>query len=596
MGTNLYTNRKKQQAFWLSLFWSMLVAVIAVKFNSFEFGTNDDRDISNIMANVNGTANTHYIVFINVILTKCFSLLFDWTNNIVNWYTLVSLFASFCALTAISYLLILRTPRLWIGSALSILMLGSLYDHHYVVFQFSQNATLLTTAGCLLLADAVLFGEEESSPVQLVVGILLALFGSMLRFASTYFTLPYLAMFIGYEVVFVKKPLGLRQWGKMRIPQFLALITCLLLIFGARGFHLYTFASDPVLKEFRENNELRGELMDYGFPSYEENAEKMEAMGLNQDDIAYFAGHRYIDRSVYTKEVMEALVEMKPVQGLTYSMENLSVESIKGVYAAIRGDLVTTLLWRVIILCCMLYVLVSNRKRWLVALGSLVVPVVMIWYFVSVQRMPDRVWYSIMAPSVISMLYLFAVDCTGPLFRKQAVGNRCRVLKLSVSIVCTVLLVASVGMVGKFMWQRAKADDNAVISTEYEAIIQYAEAHPETLILVDRPTISPLTYKSTVHVLRVPGRGSHKNLCYQGGWICWTPANLSVLDHFGVTNVYEAMVNGMDVLVIDGRSPEPMLAFLQRHYNENVQVACIEIIHDVIGVYQFYINEATTAE
>ena len=40
------------------------------------------------------------------------------------------------------------------------------------------------------------------------------LMGSMLRYQSLYFTLPYLAMFAGYEVLFAHKDMPLLSWLK----------------------------------------------------------------------------------------------------------------------------------------------------------------------------------------------------------------------------------------------------------------------------------------------------------------------------------------------------------------------------------------------
>ena len=70
---NLSCNEPKYRrltAFLWSLGINTLVLVIAFAFSHMEFGTNDDRDISNLLANVNDSPNAHYITFVNVILTK----------------------------------------------------------------------------------------------------------------------------------------------------------------------------------------------------------------------------------------------------------------------------------------------------------------------------------------------------------------------------------------------------------------------------------------------------------------------------------------------------------------------------------------------
>ena len=48
-----------------SLAINSILLSVALLFNHMYFGTNDDRDISNLLANVSGQNNGHYISFLN---------------------------------------------------------------------------------------------------------------------------------------------------------------------------------------------------------------------------------------------------------------------------------------------------------------------------------------------------------------------------------------------------------------------------------------------------------------------------------------------------------------------------------------------------
>ena len=162
---------------------------------------------------------------------------------------------------------------------------------------------------------------------------------------------------------------------------------------------------------------------------------------------------------------------------------------------------------------------------------------------------------------------------------------------------CALALVFAVTLVGVSVYQRAAIDDSELISDTYEEILDLAAEYPTKLILLDRPTVSALTYRSTITPMTVLESGSHSNICYQGGWICWTPGNLSVLDNFGVTNVYKAIGEGMDVFLIDSRTPELKLEFIRRHYNPDVCMKRIGTVNGSnIGVYRFYIDNSTAAD
>ena len=597
---NLSCNNPQKQrlsALGLSLGLNLMIALIAFSFSHMELGTNDDRDISNLLANVTGTIDSHYISFINIILCKFLAILYIISGNYTNWYVLLSVIASFVALTAIGYVLILRSPKRWFGICLAALMVGILYENHYIVFQFTQNAALLTLAGCILLSDRIIFGNQEISICQYITGIFLAAIGSMIRFQSIIFTFPYLLMFVGYETVFVRKPEGFAVWLKERTVPFIAIASCLALVFALRGIHNYVYSSDRMLRHFNEENLLRAELLDYGFPSYEENAEELQALGISEEDMFLFANQCFLDKEVFNRDVLEAMVRMKSEQSASYSVGNLKLSQFPDIWEAIMTDLDKSLVWQVVLLACILFLGCTAWKRWLVGLGCLAAPLVMMWYFISVNRMPHRIWYSIVAPALVSLLYLCAVG--GSELRNRYTNQLIPVDKMLrfMHKLCALALVFAVTLVGVSVYQRAAIDDSELISDTYEEILDLAAEYPTKLILLDRPTVSALTYRSTITPMTVLESGSHSNICYQGGWICWTPGNLSVLDNFGVTNVYKAIGEGMDVFLIDSRTPELKLEFIRRHYNPDVCMKRIGTVNGSnIGVYRFYIDNSTAAD
>lgn len=582
---NLSDSKQRQlrrRSVLISVVLNTIVLAVAMIFSNMEFGTNDDRDISNLLADVYGTGYGHYITFVNVILCKALSCIYWITGNATNWYVLFSVVGSYLSMVAICYLLIYRSRSLPFGTAISVIVVGLLYESHYITFQFTQNAALITLAGVLLLTDVVLSGWGKGSLIQSAAGVVLAVLGSMIRFQSIYFTFPYLIMFVGYEMVFVKKPEGFQAWFKSRWKALTGVAVCVVLVLGARGVHNYVYQSNPVLKEFYEVNLLRVELLDYGFPSYQENAEAIEALGLTEEDIILFENQCFLDSDVFSREVLEALVEMKSEQASSYSMENLKLSSVWNVLRTVRSNMSENLVWQAMIVACIVFLLSTKRKRWLVALGCTVAPLVMIWYFVSVNRMPYRIWYSIVAPAVVCLFYLCAVGFVSP--ERENADKRKKISGAVTTGMVGILCAATVFSVGA----RAYEDDSVKITDTYERVLILAQQYPDKVVLLDRPTISGLTYNSTITPMTCLSAGSHHNICYQGGWICWTPANLSALSNYGTDNIYRAIGEGMEVILVDERTPEMKLSFIQRHYNPDV---CMETIGAIgsIGIYRLYI-------
>lgn len=599
--TRLTERSQKTKALLYALLLNTVVLIAALAFSTMRFGTNDDRDISNLLANVYGCEGGYYINFINVFFCRFMAFVYRITNNLTNWYVLFSVGLSFVSLTLISYLLILRAERVWQGICLAVILVARLYRWHYVIFQFTQNSVLFAMAGVLLLIDGLL--HSEKSILRYIFGVFLVVVGCMLRMASMYFTLPYLAMYIVYELIFTKKPNGFFPWLSKHVKPFIALAVCLALIYGIQVGDRLAYKSDPDLSLYLVDNDLRGELLDYGFPSYEENAEELTAIGISQEDMDLMASQCYLDRSVYSHDALRTMVDLKETQALTYSVENLDISSLKTVMASIVQNMTGSLhWWSIFALCLCGLAVIKDKKRILLYLGSLCLAVVMMWYFLSVNRMPARVLYAITAPQIISILYLLGTNIQSdqykPRFLKRngngeddAAGMPQKPGTLQiVNRVASVLLVAAAVGSAALMVYHIALGDRAERSDTYELVIEFAEAHPDQLVLIDRPSITEYTYVSTVTPMTTFAAGSHQNVCYQGGWICWTPGNLSTLERFGTTNVYQSIADGMEVYMIDQYHAEAILAFIHQHYSENVQMELTGYIEGTeIRIYRLFV-------
>ena len=580
--------RKKRRAAFCAVGLNVLFFMICMCFSHMQFGTNDDRDISNLLANVYGGGDGHYIAFVNVFLCRALSALYQVTDNIVNWYVVLSVGASFVALTLASYIILYRTERFSIGIGLTVVLLATLCESHYVVFQFTQNAALYAAVGALLLTDMLRCGARKSRIWRGVMGCGMVLLGSMLRFQSLYFAVPYLAMFAGYELLLGRNGLRLFPWIKLHWRTLLTMCLSLALALGMRAGNLAFYRHDAAIWDYYEENRMRAELLDYGVPDYDENAEALTALGISREDLELFANQSYLDREVFNRDVVEALVSMKSEQASSYSAVNLKKSAIADVFA-VPEDGIQRRFWVVFLGLSLFLVLCTEKKRLLLLLGTYAMVFAMMWYFVSVGRMPYRVWYSITASALIACVYIGATGIQA----RYTVDKADKTLKITmrnigydVGIVC---LIASCAVICISVARNAARDDTAEITDTYQRVIEYAETYPDDFFLLDRPTISRLTYTSTVTPFTCFSRTSHKNVCIQGGWICWTPANLSVLERWGTPNVYRAIAEGETKYMICTVPPAAELAFIQRHYNPNVYMEWVDSVND-LQVYRFAVG------
>ena len=106
---------KAQEEILCALGINLLFLLICRCFSHMQFGTNDDRDISNLLANVYGGEDGYYIAFVNVFLCKALAALYKITNNAANWYVIISVGVSFISLATASYILMHRQSAFRLG-------------------------------------------------------------------------------------------------------------------------------------------------------------------------------------------------------------------------------------------------------------------------------------------------------------------------------------------------------------------------------------------------------------------------------------------------------------------------------------------------
>lgn len=589
---------RKNKELICSLVLNIFVVYIALHFGLLQFGTNDDRDVSNLLAGVYGGDNGQYIVFINIILCKALSFLYKATNNIVNWYVLLSLVLSGLSLVALSYILMARAPMFGLGIGLAFVLVCTLYDSHYIVFQFTHNAVLLCITGIILLTDCLWHEWTRKSKYEVTIGILLTIVGSMIRFQAVYFSFPYLIILLGYDFI-----AAMRSKNKLiaealvyirsKKKSLLGIFLMVVLVIAARGIHIHKYLTNPVLKDFYEENLLRAELLDYGVPSYEEHAAEYESIGLSQADVELFTEQCFWDKNIFSKDILEAMVAMKTEVATAYSIPTVTKEKLAETFASITDSLQNSAHWFVVI-GVLFFLVIFTGKRRVIAMfamfGSLLFTLGVNYYFVSTGRMPYRVWYAFMTPLVVFGLYLCVTGGEREALQNLQKAQSVYVREIKKKLVYGILIVLVEASIYKVI-PKILENDESFITNTYELILEYAEQHPDQLVLLDRPTISVLTYTSTIHPLMVPSRESHNNICYLGGWICWTPANMSTLSRFDAVDLLQAIEQGLEVILIDAKTPWQKIDFLRRHYNSNFNLELIDIVDGTeIGMYRIYLE------
>lgn len=195
------------------------------------------------------------------------------------------------AFTAVTYVLIDKL-KVYSGLYLSLLLLLGFGYEGYIHLQFTKTGGFSTAAAVFLMLYALF--REDIHPWEILYAVLLGVLGYMYRpdqfFASG-------ALMAGAGIYFLLNMRG-RFHKKMR-KRLGTVLGAFVLLFAA------VFAVDrwdasqyqsPEWKEYQEFNQLRSQLLDYGFPDYESNKELYKELGISKEALELYKTWNFNDR------------------------------------------------------------------------------------------------------------------------------------------------------------------------------------------------------------------------------------------------------------------------------------------------------------
>ena len=263
------------------------------------FETNDDLGMSNIIYGYSTNNLNIYLVYINVIVGVILKgLLTIWPNY--PWYTLLQyslVTVSYCSLIY----LIVKKFGLIKGMCFSFALTLFMGYGTFISIQFTRTASICTLAGVLLLFDAI--NDEKKSVLKYCISFILIVFGSMYRFTSFMMILIMLGL-VGIQF-FIQKLL--KKDFKGIISLCLPFICIFAICFGCRLINNYSYQRDPVLKEYKQVNKYRANVMDYSLIPYDEEPEFYESIGMNRDAYNVSRSWLFADPSVFNLDTFKAL-------------------------------------------------------------------------------------------------------------------------------------------------------------------------------------------------------------------------------------------------------------------------------------------------
>ena len=547
--------KQKYRKISVALISNLLILGAMAAFMRPSFETNDDIVFAELGSGLRGVKDAH-LVFQNYGLGMIYRFLYGVTGRLP-WYTIVQYMILFVAFTVVTYVLISRLGEIS-GLCLFVILACGFGYEGYIHLQFTKTAGIAAAAAVFLLLH--LLEQEKYSWWGIAGGILLAVIAYMYREDQFWASCDLMA---GAGLLFL---FDLRKYRNKKLRRLgicvLTFGVLLLSVFGVDRWDSSKYRSAE-WKEYQEFNQLRSELLDYGFPDYDSNQEIYEELGISREAYKLYKSWNFNDTEKFDTEVMKKLVDLKQKRPLT-------IRTVTAFLRRFPSDLLRMPMFYFFAVFAVLWLLCGKKDVFSVisvlAECLLLVAVYFYLYYQGrymVNRVDVGLWFSV----CLVMLWIFS-------------SGEVRYMNTKVSVLLCMICVA----LGQFMmykdWRLATSSiPEARVSQR--AVLETIGTDKEHVYLAKSGMLSEIVCYGPFD--RMP-ENLLDNVYWFGGWECRTPGYTRAMEAHGIINPYRDVVNNETIYLVDDNI-DLTLKYIRQYYAENAQAVFVKTIGNV-DVYQ----------
>lgn len=547
--------KQKYRKISVALISNLLILGAMAAFMRPSFETNDDIVFAELGSGLRGVKDAH-LVFQNYGLGMIYRLLYGVTGRLP-WYTIVQYMILFAAFTVVTYVLISRLGEIS-GLCLFVILACGFGYEGYIHLQFTKTAGIAAAAAVFLLL--YLLEQEKYSWWGIAGGILLAVIAYMYREDQFWASCGLMA---GAGLLFL---FDLRKYRNKKLRRLeicvLTFGVLLLSVFGVDRWDSSKYRSAE-WKEYQEFNQLRSELLDYGFPDYDSNQKIYEELGISREAYELYKSWNFNDTEKFDTEVMKKLVDLKQKRPLT-------IRTVTAFLRRFPSDLLRMPMFYFFAVFAVLWLLCGKKDVFsiisVLAECLLLVAVYFYLYYQGrymVNRVDVGLWFS----ACLVMLWIFS-------------SGEVRYMNTKVSVLLCMICV----VLGQFMmykdWRLATSSiPEARVSQR--AVLETIGTDKEHTYLAKSGMLSEIVCYGPFD--RMP-ENLLDNVYWFGGWECRTPGYTRAMEVRGIINPYRDVVNNENVYLVDDNI-DLTLKYIRQYYAENAEAVFVKTIGNV-DVYQ----------
>jgi len=554
-----------KKALLLSLGINVFFLALCLIFGNLGFGATDDFFMARLLEGVYGDDYNVHLTFVNVIYGYALLPLYHLFPK-VGWYYVGEMFSVFASLVAICFVILRKFDKGW-GLLASVLFVAAIATDYYLTVQFTHCASVLSAAGILLLwygfdSNYCLKGTK-SSKVVIILGFVLFLWGSLMRYEAFLMGCPFFAL-----MAFSR----FRQNKESRKKIVVLAVVFIAAVMGCKKFNQLNYQSP----EYKNYIQFQGPRSVFGDgANYDDRAvdEDMEEMGLQSRDVALLRSWTYYDNKVFSLEnilrIYELVKKYPDIPNL-FAFPRGLLQNFVG-----AGNYPLFMLWA--FLCILAFCSKKNSIGyiWL----SLFCVMLAYSYLFYVGRVVYRVENGLWLYATVFMLA--KVESLPKISQKLLFAATMVVALINVFIYSTNgAQVRNVNSGGVMTYKKD--------TTDYQGFFNYMDSLGDSaLVLLPHDQYMDLSFHREP-VYRSAEKGSWKKFIPMGFWTPKFPDIEHHIQSVGVTNPFEDVIKD-NVYVVDYAL---LGSFLRDHYNFEVEYKEVKNFNGMIILKYSLVEEA----
>ena len=475
----------------LAVLIAIAAAVITLSLFGIRYQTNDDATLSNIAAGAYG--DTLHMVYVNVLFSLMLRPLYALVQT--NWYVIVQVVLVVISLAAIIYTL-MKKLGLVTGTVISLAVMVAFSQHIFYTFQYTECSFIMLSAGILLITDNL--GDCNKS---VLLGIVLALMGSMVRWTSFYAVGGLSAALLLYKFFTLNKE------GKKRAV--VTMVALFAVTFGAKAVDVAAYKTNPEWDKFTRYNSARTQYSDFKVLSLtEENP--FEHLGVSDIDYVMLNNWDFYDKARFDTELLEEL----SAGGQDITAIQLVKNTVKQIIKMMTGKS-----YHYMFLAVALLSLLRLRPKWSVVpmIGMYGTFGVLMLYLIYEMRFPS--WVEM---GLIWTITAYALYCIG-----EISPNKIASAVVAVGVLYSIIAIsmpAYVDLYNTYM-------DYETWTKEEQHYFEAMSRDKENIYLLSTTSIN---VAAGFDVMNPRTDGFYSNIVAYGGWLSRAPHRNRALAEYGL--------------------------------------------------------------